>query len=103
MNNFLMILITILRMAAFEPDDITEEMLINANDYTIEYCLSIITDEAGNGEVINTESAFNYISFRDLPVEVDDLIETYLVYEPGYSDGIVLRIDVLPDGNVYIN
>lgn len=100
----LILLLALLKSLAYEPDQVDYDLLINATDYIIEYDLGVVLDDDGNGKVINTsETYYNYISYRFLPVEEGEIIETYLIYNPGFEDDIILRIDVLEDGNIYFN
>lgn len=102
----LALLITILNLISYQPDTLTTDILTERNGALIvEMDVGIVTDEEKHGQILNTASDFDYISYEMLPVNKGDYVTTYCVYNPwnNYEDDILYRIDVLQDGNVYLN
>lgn len=85
----------------FQPDELPLEVLENRNGaVVIEMLISRIDSvETGDGTVLNTDSEFNYISFREYlktnEAKDGDIMLTYCVYDPSnnYEDDIVIRFD----------
>ena len=85
----------------FQPDELSLEVLENRNGaVVIEMLISRIDSvETGDGTVLNTDSEFNYISFREYlktnEAKDGDIMLTYCVYDPSnnYEDDIVIRFD----------
>lgn len=62
----------------------------------IEKCIGIVTDSEGNGQVLNADNEFNYISYKKVrKANENDIIVTYFVYNPlnNIEDDILFRFD----------
>lgn len=77
--------------ALYEPDEITEGMLVNRNGKQIvEHIIGVVVDDEGNGKILNTSSDANYIAYGEHVhgSKKGDMIETYLIYDTdcNYTD-----------------
>ena len=85
----------------YDVDDLDYETLTNRNgNIIIEKIIGVVLDEAGNGEILNTETEYNYISYRSVEdAQVGDIILTYCIFNPdtNYEDDIIDRMDYIID------
>ena len=85
----------------YEPDDLTEEVLVNRNGkIVIEKFIGICLNEEGDGQILNTANEdFNYIKYHD-GIEPGDVVLSYCIYNDTDSeDGIISRFDYVIDAN----
>jgi len=79
--------------------DLTTEMLENRNGkLIIEKIIGIVTDNNGNGKILNAPEQFNYISYKYVEgAQKGNVILTYCVYNPytDYYDDILYRFDYI--------
>lgn len=90
----------------YEPDELNYEILVTRNkrgEIIIERTVGIVLDEDFNGRILNTDSDFNYISYKNLGFDVvpGDVVVTYSVYstENDFEDDFE-RYDYLLDEGV---
>lgn len=93
----------------YNPDELTEEILINRtkNDtLIIERIIGVVTNKnrKGDGKILNTtDEYYNYINYSnaDLPITDGTILLTYCIYNPDsdYTDDIVDRFDFILDRN----
>lgn len=108
--NILTVFLTLLSIIATPTNELTMETLETRTQDTliIEYTQGIVLNDDCDGMILNTDDDYyNYISYSCIKEAVNpgDIIETYFIYNPytTYTDDIIQRIDVLADGNIYIN
>lgn len=85
----------------YEPDDLTEEVLVNRDGkIIIEKFIGICLNEEGDGQILNTENEeFNYIKYGD-GINPGDVVLSYCIYNDTDSeDGIISRFDHVIDTN----
>lgn len=86
----------------YETDDLTYDILVNRDGKIIvEHIVGEVLDEDGNGLVLNTDTEYNYISYRNVDdFEVGAVYDTYLYYNPdtSYEDDVEYRVDIKRDG-----
>lgn len=86
----------------YEPDDLTEEALVNRNGklIVVKY-IGICLNEEGDGQILNTANDdFNYIKYHD-GINPGDVVLSYCIYDPDTDseDGIISRFDYVIDAN----
>ena len=86
----------------YDSADLTMEMLQNRNGkIIIEKCIGIVTDDKGNGKLLNCRNPeYYYISYKEVPnANFGDVIVTYFVYDPSTNieDDIMERYDIIID------
>ena len=84
-----------------DSSDLTIEMLRNRNGkIIIEKCIGVVTDNNGNGKLMNGDPEYNYISYKGVEnIDFGDVILTYFVYNPdnNVEDDILHRFDFIID------
>lgn len=82
----------------YETDDLTYDILVNRDGKIIvEHIVGEVLDEDGNGLVLNTDTEYDYISYRNVDdFEVGAVYDTYLYYNPStsYEDDVEYRVDI---------
>ena len=85
----------------YDVDDLDYETLTNRNgNIIIEKIIGIVLDEAGNGEILNTNTGYNYINYKNVKdAQVGDVVLTYCIFNPdtNYEDDIIDRMDYIID------
>lgn len=64
----------------------------------VEKCIGIVTDFSKNGELVNGNIEYSYISYKNVrKAKPDDIIITYFVYNPfnNVEDDILFRLDFI--------
>lgn len=85
-----------------DSSELTMEMLQNRNGkIIIEKCIGIVTDDDGNGKVMNANNPdYDYIGYKGVEnIDFGDVILTYFIYNPdtNYVDDILYRFDFIID------
>lgn len=83
-----------------DAEDLTCDRLVNRNpdEVIVARIVGECLDAAGNGKLVNDESEYNYISYRDVEgVQPGDIVITYEVYDRfgNGEDDIVERYDMI--------
>ena len=88
----------------YQPDELTAEILTTRTSTVVEMFLGICTDSAGHGEILNTVTDYNYISYRGLNIQEGDIVLSFCLYDTdGHGeDDIVRRDDYVIDTNQII-
>lgn len=85
----------------YDVDDLDYETLTNRNgNIIIEKIIGIVLDEAGNGEILNTNTEYNYINYQNVKdARIGDIVLTYCIFNPdtNYEDDIIDRMDYIID------
>lgn len=86
----------------YDSADLTMEMLQHRNGkIIIEKCIGIVTDDNGNGKLLNCRNPeYYYISYKSVKnANFGDVIVTYFVYNPdnNIEDDIIERFDFIID------
>ena len=80
-----------------EPDEISEEMLLNRKGkyIVIEVCIGKVLNKQKDGKILNTSHSSDYICYQRVKkAKVDDKIMTVYVYADNrYTDDRVIRLD----------
>ena len=81
-----------------EPDKVTRKLLTNrrGNYLVVEVCYGKVTDNKGNGKVLNTsDKTYNYISYRGVKgAKKGKHVLTLIVYgNSNVVDDVAFRID----------
>lgn len=80
--------------------DLTADKLTGGTP-VVEIILGVCLDDNGNGEVINTESEYNYIRYSD-DIQPGDIVLTYALYSGNGIDDVVWVEDYVIDTNQII-
>ena len=106
MKSAIIYLLLTLNTITYQPDELTNEILTSrtADTLIIEQCEGVALNDI-DGVITNTSTNYNYISYRDVDAKPGEAVTTYCIYNPytQYEDDILYRIDVVEDGNIYIN
>lgn len=79
----------------YAPDELTEQTIAERTGTIVEKIIGVCIDEDGNGEILNTCTRYDYITYRAYPeIEVGDIVLTYCVYE---GEDVVWREDYVLD------
>lgn len=84
----------------YNHNELTADALCNRNGkIVIEKIIGKCIDEQGNGEIIDEQSEYNYISYSGLKIYPYDIVCTYLIYNPATNgeDDIIYRCDYVID------
>ena len=84
--------------AAYTPNELTEDMLVNrSGKLIIELVVGECLNENGDGKVLNFDNNnFWYISYAGIDgINKGDIVLTIMVYNPAthYTDDIIYRFD----------
>lgn len=81
----------------YDTQDLTEDILTSRQGkLIIEKCIGVVLDNDKNGELVNADPEYNYISYTDVDCKKGDTITSYLFYNPenNYVDDVIFRYDV---------
>ena len=83
-----------------DAEDLTCDRLVNRtpDEVIVARIVGECLDDNGNGKLVNDESEYNYISYRDVEgVQPGDIVITYEVYDRfgNGEDDIVERYDMI--------
>ena len=83
-----------------DAEDLTCDRLVNRtpDEVIVARIVGECLDDNGNGKLVNDESEYNYISYRDVEgVQPGDIVVTYEVYDRfgNGEDDIVERYDMI--------
>ena len=92
----------------FTPDSLTTEYLVHRQEpdhgYVVEEFIGVCVDNNGNGQILNTTSECNYISYKDCDIYKGDIVVTYCLFDPEGcgEDDVTWREDYVIDTNQLI-
>lgn len=83
----------------FNPSELDCNTVVAREGLIVEKFIGICVDDDKNGQVINTETDFDYISYKGLDILAGDIVVTYCLYNPDtkYENDIIWREDYVID------